>query len=231
MQVIPNLNEKLIGYLDEFKDWIFSEHVQSALTSKIEWPKNIYMTEGRPEYSTSRELLMSIDADSHSGFPPDLYGIDLNYDTMKRMTVKADPEFYEEIRRVNNEVDDKLRNFLGARYAALKAFYPCNGYIAWHTNWNAPGYNIIFTYSKGGDGYWRHIDPIGSNTHKPDPEKLVHIPDQPGWHCKIGYYGTKAETDKLVWHSAYTNEPRITMGYVIYDEAIWRNMVEEIAEA
>ena len=228
MRVISKLNDELSGYLNEFKDWVFSEKTQSSLKTKIEWPKNKYFSEGRPEYATSRELLMSIDADAHVGFPLDLYGIDLNYDTMKKMTVKADPQFYEEIRQVNESVDDKLRNFLGARYASLKAYYPKQGYIDWHTNWNAAGYNIIFTYSKSGDGYWRHIDPEKSKTHKPDPEKLVHIADQPGWHCKVGYYGTKAETDKLVWHCAYTNEPRLTMGYVIYDHGIWQSMVEEI---
>lgn len=226
MKVITKLDDTLLGYLNEFKDWAFSEKTQESLKTKIEWPKNQYFNEGRPEFAVSREMLSQMDADTHIGYPTDLYGVDLNYPSVA--SLKVAPAFLEEIRQLNISIDDKLGNFLGARFPALKAYYPANGYIAWHTNWNAPGYNIVFTYSNGGDGYWRHIDPSGSNTHKPDLEKMVHIPDQKGWHCKVGYYGTKAETDKLMWHSAYTNEPRLTMGYVVYDKAIWESMVEEI---
>ena len=37
------------------------------------------------------------------------------------------------------------------------------------------------------------------------------------------------EHEKIVWHTAYADVPRITLGYVIYDEGIWKNAVEEIA--
>ena len=201
---------------------------RTLFTIKSNGPKNKLYSEGRASEAASREYLVAMDADNHNGFPPDMFGFDLNYDTLKRQTIKADSKFFEEIRQMNNSVDDKLRNFLGARFAALKAYYPKDGYIAWHTNWNAAGYNIIFTYSEGGDGYWRHIDPENSKSHKPDVEKMVHIQDKPGWHCKVGYFGTKQETDKIVWHSAYTNEPRLTMSYIIYDEALWTSMVEDI---
>jgi len=107
---------------------------------------------------------------------------------------------------------------------------PANGYIGWHTNWDLPGCNIIFTYSPTGNGYWRHIDPAGSRTVVPNGEKLVHIPDVKGWHCKVGQFGRKDETDKLVWHSAFAREPRLTVSYVIFERKIWENMVDELLE-
>ena len=109
-------------------------------------------------------------------------------------------------------------------------FYPENGYIAWHTNWNVPGFNCLFTWNPTGQGYWRHLD---SSTQEPgsiipDPDKhLVHMQDVPGWHCKLGYYGKKEEHNKIMWHAAYGG-PRITLGWVVFDENIWEDIIEEL---
>ena len=87
------------------------------------------------------------------------------------------------------------------------------------------------TYGNG-DGYWRHLD---SSTEKegsviPDIDtKLVHLQDPPGWHCKLGYYGEKKEHDEIMWHSAYGG-PRITLGWVVFDQNIWDDIVEELTE-
>ena len=32
-----------------------------------------------------------------------------------------------------------------------------------------------------------------------------------------------------MWHSAYAGERRITLGYVVFNEEIWKNMIEDIA--
>ena len=114
-------------------------------------------------------------------------------------------------------------------------WYPQNGYISWHTNWNVPGFNVLFTYNSGkeGDGYWRHVDPTGSDSPVPNlgenDENVIHIPDAPGWSCKTGYYGKKDEHEKIIWHTAFSNVPRITIGYVVFDENLWKNTIEEIA--
>ena len=121
-----------------------------------------------------------------------------------------------------------IANLIGARVCALKMYYPAGGYIDWHTNWDVPGYNIIFTFSKNGKGHWRHIDPSNALDVVPRPEKLVHIEDVPGWHCKMGYFGSKDQTDKIVWHSAFTFEPRVTISYVIHERAVWENLLEEL---
>ena len=57
--------------------------------------------------------------------------------------------------------------------------------------------------------------------------KLVHIDDVPGWHCKLGYYGKKEEHNKIMWHAAYGG-PRITLGWVVFDENIWEDIIEEL---
>ena len=56
-------------------------------------------------------------------------------------------------------------------------WYPKDGYIAWHNNWNVPGYNVLFTYTETGNGYWRHINPAGSKgkINKPFDKHLVHL--------------------------------------------------------
>ena len=65
----------------------------------------------------------------------------------------------------------------------------------------------------------------------PNPdEKLVHLQDKDGWHCKLGYYGEKQEHNRIMWHSAYGG-PRITLGFVVFDEHIWEDIVEEITAA
>ena len=54
--------------------------------------------------------------------------------------------------------------------------------------------------------------------------------DPVGWHCKLGYYGEKNEHNKIMWHSAYGG-PRITLGWVVFDENIWEDIIEEVTEA
>ena len=51
--------------------------------------------------------------------------------------------------------------------------------------------------------------------------------DVPGWHCKLGYYGAKDEHNKIMWHAAYGG-PRITLGWVVRDENIWEDIIEEL---
>ncbi len=228
MQVINQLNSELVSYLDVFKDWVFLQQTQNSIKDKIKWINHDLKDLEKSEEAASLEYLKKINHHTHDGFPPEMYGVDLNYDSMKKHGLCLDPQFFEEVREINFKTDDLLQTYLGAKLSALKAFYPEDGYIAWHTNWNAPGYNIIFTYSPNGNGYWRHIDPQSASSYVPDENNLVHIQDKAGWNCKAGYFGTKEEVNKLVWHSAYTKEPRVTLAYVLYDEQIWKNLIEEI---
>jgi len=45
-----------------------------------------------------------------------------------------------------------LGEFLGCPTNALAMYYPPGGFLGWHHNGNAPGYNVLFTYNQTGDG-------------------------------------------------------------------------------
>ena len=180
------------------------------------------------DYPCSKEYLLTIDHAKHSGLPSDFMGINLNSKILKLHVGQFNSDFILRAQQKSDELDEELQDLLGAKLCALKMFYPAGGYIDWHTNWDNPGYNIIFTYSASGDGYWRHIDPSAAASLIPDYAKVKEIKDQAGWNCKAGYFGNRAETNRLMWHCAYTREPRLTLSYIIQDKAIWENLVAEL---
>ena len=177
-----------------------------------------------------------MDPNTHDGFPPDSFGYDLNEPTLKKTLgheghrfTPEEKEWIQTYIKKSQELDDTLGAYIGYKFCALKMYYPSDGYIAWHTNWNVPGFNCLFTWGDG-NGYWRHLDSTKeeAGSIQPDPDKhLVHMQDVPGWHCKLGYYGKKEEHNKIMWHSAYGG-PRITLGWVVFDEHIWEDIIEEL---
>tara|TARA_R110000868_G_scaffold43511_1_gene146184 strand:+ start:913 stop:1443 length:531 start_codon:yes stop_codon:yes gene_type:complete len=76
------------------------------------------------------------------------------------------------IKDASSALNSKIIQLTAARNNALNACYPPKGFIAWHNNANASGYNIIITWSENGDGYWEHYDI--------DKKEVVRIQDQPG---------------------------------------------------
>ena len=87
-----------------------------------------------------------------------------NYLSTFRKTVRPGPPWHQKIadllldlnqRNRNKKIADLATN-LGARITgkkqALSAIYPPGGYLGWHTNADVPGRNIIFTWSKTGEG-------------------------------------------------------------------------------
>jgi|GEM_PF-2323460 len=231
MEVHRSLNKELVSYLDIFRDWSFEKSNWLQLEKHSLAEKNRRSLNLGGDVATSSVYLKDLDHPNHVGYPIELYGLDLNYEVVRKSGSTWDPDFFNRIREINYKTDESLQSYLGAKMSALKAYYPAGGYISWHTNWNAPGYNIVFTYSQGGKGYWRHIDPSGSSCLQPDLGKLVHIDDSPGWHCKAGYFGSKENPQNVVWHSAYTDEPRLSLAYILHDKSIWENLVSEIGEA
>lgn len=226
VKILNRISPDLLRPLEKYRQWILQESTQKSIRDRMRTSPVDFRN---PEASCSKESLMAINHGGHEGFPLSFYGVDLNYKNVQKESAQFGPEFFNEVRDINLELDDEIQNFLGARVCALKAYYPAHGHIGWHTNWNVPGYVIILTYSPDGQGYWRHVDPAGAKSITPDPEKVIHIPDQKGWHGKAGYFGKKTETDKLVWHCAYTSSPRITVSYVIDSESVWRDMVDEMS--
>jgi len=186
--------------------------------------------EGNPDedYHTGQDYLEKmLEKDSqgnHKGFPEVTHGCSITNRELVGFTEDNEikhnitEEFYES----NVQAMSKLCTYLGARNNAVMMYYPKNGFMGWHHNANAPGYNILMSYSTDGDGYFRYRDPV--------TKEVVTMPDKKGWTIKVGYYGGWGEDDKIYWHCARTKNPRITLGFIIPDENMWQMMIDDICD-
>lgn len=195
------LPKQLSDQLYDFSDWFFSQSLQDTITPK---PKNL-----DTQYAVSNEYLELMKArPDNVGYPEECYGADFKdvgvYDT----------NIY--LNRVQ-QLDKALMSFTGSRSNALKMYYPPGGYIGWHNNANAPGYNILFTYSETGEGDFRYIHP--------QTGELVIMPDKKGWSCKVGYYDVVEGAP--LWHAAHTNCNRLNWAYIIHP-MLWTDMANEL---
>lgn len=162
------------------------------------------------QYYTSTEYLESIDKEEHIGFPEKKHGIDIimteSTEVKERSTVR--------------EIILKLNQLIGSRNSAVFMYYPPGGYMGWHDNHNASGYNILISYSKNGNGYFRYVDP--------ETKEIITLHDKPGWNVKVGYYGSGENGESTYWHCAYTDEERITFGFIIPDKNLWEMSCEDL---
>ena len=198
MQTIEIKNIELKNLLNDYSEW-FENLDKSSV--KVRGEKDI------DEYYTSEEYLSSIDKKIHEGFPEKTHGIDLVFcDSID-----------DNIRKRIRQVDMDFNSVLGSERCAVKMYYPEGGYMGWHNNHNASGYNVLLSYSKNGNGFFRY-----------KTDKIVTMFDKPGWTAKVGYYGNNNEPDKLFWHCARAYEDRLTLGFVLPDEDFWKMMIEDI---
>ena len=198
MNTIQIRNKDLINLLNDYSNWF--EGVNKSLI-KVRGEKD------ENEYYTSDKYLKKIDKKNHEGFPEKTHGIDLVF------CDSTDNEIRKRIRKI----DLDFNSILGSKHCAVKMYYPAGGYMGWHNNHNASGYNILFSYTKNGNGFFRY---------KTDKTYTMH--DKPGWTAKVGYYGNNKEPDKLFWHCARAYEDRLTLGFVIPDRSFWEMMIEDI---
>ena len=210
MHTLSKVNQDLLTILDNFVEWFFKQDLsQLTINRRDDFKKQLSYIE-----CTERSYLENaLPTPDRFGFPRDCYGIDMNpYPTEKPL-----PEHFDPVLR---KLDDDLITFLGARNNALKMYYPPQGFIGWHNNGNAPGYNIIMSYSKTGDGAFYSYDL--------KTKEIVEYKDNPGWNIRVGYFGPFEEPDNIYWHAARTDCDRVTLSYIIYDKNIWDNMITEI---
>ena len=202
MKVIEGkLSQEVLDIVEPFATWFF-EQDQDLI--------NIHGKADKDEYYTDNEYLDYIEAKGHEGFQEEKYGNDLT-------DIKSTPlEYRDKI----IDVTKQLNNFFGSQFNAVKMYYPKDGFMSWHNNHNVPGYNILMSYTKNGDGWFRYKDPI--------TEEIITLYDKPGWTAKVGYYGHNEEPDKLYWHCARAYEPRLTLGFVIPNEEMWEMMCEDL---
>jgi hypothetical protein len=195
---LPN---DLVDSLYGFSDWFFKqdlEHLVKLAPKKLD-----------TQYAVSEQYLNEMrQRKDNIGYPEEAYGADFCdvqvYDTN---------HFYDRVK----QLDNKLMQFVGSRNNALKLYYPPGGYIGWHNNANAPGYNILFTYSETGEGDFRYIHP--------QTKELVILPDRKGWSCKVGYYDVV--DGQPLWHAAWTNCNRLNWAYIIHP-LLWVDLAGEL---
>lgn len=173
----------------------------------------------------SDEYRMSVvnQGTSHCGFPDAGYYIQMKPDQLN--WIGNDHQFQREYINTYTAFNNSMIQELGIRKNALCIAYPPRGFIGWHNNANASSYNLIFTYSETGDGYWQHINP--------HTNEVETIPDVPGWQCKAAYFGSYSEHDPktLIYHTAKTNSCwRLTVSYVFdrVNKEWWEQAIEEI---
>jgi len=114
---------------------------------------------------------------------------------------------------------------IGTASSALFVHYPVDGLTGWHTNWNANAYQILFTWSETGDGFFRYYDK--------QKDEVVTVEDKPGWQCRWYYFGRKDEPDHHCWHTCYTRCRRMTLAFKFsnngldYDEDAMARMLRD----
>jgi hypothetical protein len=152
---------------------------------------------------------------SDYGYPRSLKGtglVDMQY-------IRPNDKFVQSIPKAM----DRIGRFLGTPNQALSMYYPDDGYIGWHHNGNASGYNILMTYSQDGNGgfsYWDY-----------KTKSIKTISDKVGWSVKVGYYpNERKEPDRVYWHMAKTKNPRVSIAWVIDQKEMWKSMIDEISQ-
>ena len=156
-------------------------------------------TERGEEFCSRRYLDYKRDParyDQHSGYPEAHWAMPVG------RLAQSDPDHWLEFR---DKVKYGFALEIGAHTSALLNYYPPGGFVGWHTNWNANAYQILFTWSKDGKGYFRYWDN--------EKQEIVEIQDRPGWQCRWYYFGHKDEPEHHCWHSAYAETDRITLAY------------------
>lgn len=188
-------NKELLAQLDSFiDDYLAIEGYDSVNNRKFSSQTAL----DDPEYFCSEEYLnhmLSI-GDKHTGFPEEHMAHPIS------AAVDNDPTKFTGFR---DKVKHEFARELGAHTSALLNYYPPGGFVGWHTNWNANAYQILFTWSRTGDGYFKYRDP--------QTKEIVTIQDKPGWQCRHYYFGRDDEPDHHCWHAAYAGQERITLAY------------------
>ena len=161
----------------------------------------------------------------HEGFPDQIVGYNLKLSEKAHQIFEnnASPVFKRDFTKHLSELNDKMMNFLSTKNNALACVYPPGGFISWHNNANAPGYNLIFSYSETGEGCFKYIHP--------ETKEEVVCEDEVGvWTCKAAYFGHYGEQDKLLYHAAETDCWRTTVSYIFGLEDMGDDMREMVID-
>ena len=155
---------------------------------------------------------------AHNGFPEALYGYNLR--SMDDNKSKAIPiEWLERW----NDINRKLMTYLAVKNPAVATLYPPGGFISWHNNANATGFNIILTWSETGDGNFTYIDEGGKEVVLQDPVQE--------WVCRYGMFGQYHQNEHpIVYHMADTNCWRFTFAFIFDASEASRGLQDFVIE-
>jgi hypothetical protein len=208
MQVCDIRNPRVLELLERFR-YLFIDKYDVTKTN------HMFGKEDSAEYFTSpfyRDIIVGMGRD-HDGSPECARSYPLKPDHYKG----DDPEYREDFMKI----DEALKWELGIENNALSQLYPPEGFIAWHNNANAIGYNLIFTWSETGEGWFKYLDKYGNE---------IMIKDKKGWSLKAGYFGNY-DDGKVCYHSAYTKCWRLTSSHIVaHDVDYWKDCIEMIGE-
>lgn len=213
MEFVRNIPTEIEKELYAFSDWFFNYDLSVI---KLEKPRLTYQD------ATSAQYLQDMQSKEHKGYPEESYGadfLDIGVVDVKRFRDSSGSLHGEEFNHIMDHIhhlDVALKNFVCSPKAALKMYYPPDGYIGWHHNANAHGYNILFTYSETGEGAFLYQHPI--------TKEIVEMKDKKGWSAKVGCYDVHGGSP--LWHAAYTKCNRLNWAYVI-PEHMWHDVAEE----
>jgi hypothetical protein len=207
----------------------FSDELLSGKYDYILDDESAYKSYRDPKEYTVTEEYLQKQRDikrGHVGYPESLKGIELRHNVPEsEVFSKNDASIKDhllEILKLSGNTTSKLNQYIVSKRNALCAYYPKDGYIGWHNNQNAPGHNVLFSYSETGTGWFEWLD-LEKDEH-------VVMQDEKGvWTCKVGYYGRYEEGNKVCWHKAESNGGRrITVAFMCPDENMWKMAIEDI---
>jgi len=214
MKSVNIKNKEILSILDEFINLWWNEK-DSDLQKFYLGAKN----ENRDDYISDEYKMKIMNMGSyHDGYPEKLRGYSIkldNNDNPKSLDLS--------INRGYLKINEKISTILSTKHNALCAIYPPEGFISWHNNANASSYNLIFTWSENGNGYWKHVDPYTGED--------VIVQDVQGWQCKAFYFGAyEDKPEDLVYHMASTDCWRMTVSYMFdrHHKQFCEDVIEDI---
>jgi len=210
-------NEEVLKSLNKFKDFILAKRDSGEMDKDLQLNAKDHT---RDRWLADDYMHRIIDRNrQHEGFPESMQ----SYHGLMPNSNSGYKDSFKDYRDMSNRLNMEMMTELSARTNTLVTVYPPGGWISWHNNANAAGYNVIFSWSENGDGWFDYWDV--------DKKERVRIPDHSGWQCKMTYFGSYDEPDKLCYHAASTDCLRISVAYVWgRDEAhnLWEDIIEDI---
>lgn len=220
MQDVPVKNREILSLLNAMKDIHLDDKFEEYfhLSCKQDMSNRHWWT--GDEYKDQ----IVAEGTHHEGFPDSMagYEVSTHREGHEFFNGSAPPTYRREMTARIAEASKDIISWLGVRHNALTAFYPPGGYISWHNNANAPAYNLIFTWSETGDGWFKYVDPA--------TKEVVKMQDKPGWQCKAAYFGHYDEPERLFYHAASSDCWRCTVSFTLDTSELSAEIREDLLE-